>query len=199
MKVGIIGAGNVAQTLAKHILRAGNEVILSNSRGAESLKDLAAKLGSGAHAGSVQEAAKQEVVILAVWWDNIESALSGITDWDNRILIDTTNQLSAKGNKPHVVDTTPLTGSEVVAGYAKGARVIKAFNALYGQYMDGTTEKGKRVLFFAGDDAAAKKTVNGLFEAMGFYPVDLGGLREGGALMQVGGVLNATHFIQVEE
>ncbi len=199
MKVGIIGAGHVAQTLAKHIVKSGNEVILSNSRGADSLKEVVKQLGDGAFAGNVEDAAKQEIVILAVWWDHVKNALVGLPDWEGRILIDATNQLSAEGGTPHVADTSPLTGSEVIAGMAPGAHVIKAFNTLFGQYMDGTTEKGKRVLFFAGDDKISKEKAQELFHVMGFYPVDLGNLRDGGALMQVGGALNATHFVQVEE
>ena len=89
-----------------------------------------------------------------------------------------------------------MTGSEYVASLAKNARVVKSFNHLFGQYMDGRVEGGRRVLFYAGDDAAAKRTLHSLFEAMGFYPVDLGGLADGGRLMQVGGPLNGKHFIK---
>ena len=199
MKIGIIGSGVVGTTLAKAVLRSGNEVILCNSRSPETLKDLITELGPGAYAGTKEETASQEIVILAVWWDSIRNVLTGLPNWNGRILIDATNQLhvTCKGIEP--VRTEPLTGSEVVASLACGANVIKAFNSLYADFMDGASSLGRRVLFYAGDDDAAKQTAADLFTDMQFYPVDVGRLSSGGRLMQAGGVLSGTHFIQPEE
>ena len=199
MKIGIIGAGDIGQRLAKHVLNTGNEVVICNSRGPETLKDTIAALGNGASAGTLQEAASQEIVILAVWWDVIPSVMEQIPDWNGHILIDATNMLTVTEQEPRPIKLENITGSEYVASLAKGARVVKSFNHLFGQYMDGQVDGGKRVLFYAGDDIDAKRTLHPLFDAMGFYPLDLGGLADGGLLMQVGGSLNGKHFIKREE
>jgi predicted dinucleotide-binding enzyme len=195
MRLGIIGSGNIGETLAKRAIEAGNEVVLSNSRGVGSLAEKIEVLGKNASAGTVNEAAEQEIIILAVPWSKIPDALVGLPNWNGRILIDATNQLTAQG----IVDVEPLSGSEIVASHAPGARIIKAFNTLFAQYMDGETPNGRRVLFYAGDDTDAKETVKQLFTAMKFYPVDVGSLASGGRLMQVGGALSAKHFVQPEE
>ena len=80
------------------------------------------------------------------------------------------------------------TGSEVVAGKAPGARVVKAFNTLFATDLahDPRHDGGRRVLFYCGDDADAKATFAGVADQAGWFPVDLGSLRDGGQLMQVG-------------
>ena len=199
MKIGIIGAGDIGQRLARHVLNTGNEVVICNSREPETLRDTVAALGHGASAGTLQEVASQNIVILAVWWDNIPKVMAQIPDWNGRILIDATNMLTMTAQGPRPVKLENMTGSEYVASIAKGARVVKSFNHLFGQYMDGEVDGGNRVLFYAGDDSDTKRMLHPLFEAMGFYPVDLGGLAEGGRLMQVGGPLNGKHFIKRKE
>lgn len=199
MKIGIIGAGDIGQRLARHFLNTGNEIVICNSRGPETLKDTVASLGKGASAGTLQEVSEQEIVVLAVWWDTIPKVMAQISDWNGRILIDATNMLTVSEQGPHPVKLESMTGSEYVASLAKNARVVKSFNHLFGQYMDGKVNGGYRVLFYAGDDTDAKRTLHPLFDAMGFYPVDLGSLADGGRLMQVGGPLNGKHFIKREE
>ena len=90
MKVGFIGAGNVARTFGRHLLTAGHTVVVSNSRGPETLADFVADLGPGAIAGTKQQAAECDVVVLAAHWVKVREALKGI-DWRGRILIDATN------------------------------------------------------------------------------------------------------------
>ena len=196
MKVGIIGAGEIGRRLAKHVLDTGNEAVICNSRGPETLAETIAALGGGASAGTLQEAAAQDIVILAVWWDTIPKVMERVSDWKGRILIDATNMLTMTERGPMPVKLENMTGSEYIESLAKSARVVKSFNHLFGQYMDGRVNGGRRVLFYAGDDSDAKRTLHPLFEAMGFYPVDLGGLADGGRLMQVGGPLNGKHFIK---
>ena len=81
MKIGIIGAGTVAQTIAKHVLPLGHKVMLSNTHGPESLAPLVKQLGPGASAGTPQQAADQDIVILAVMWWHVQAALFSIPDW----------------------------------------------------------------------------------------------------------------------
>ena len=196
MKIGIIGSGNIGTAVGKKVVEAGHELIISNSRGPETLAEKITEIGLKATAGTVLEASKQEIVVIAVPWGKISEAVKGLPNWENRIVIDATNQ------PPELITAAQetLTASEVVAKALPGARVIKAFSSLYAQYIDGEVNGGKRVLFYAGDDLEAKSIVKGLFDQMGFYPVDLGSLAVGGKMMQyVGGPLSAKHFIQIEE
>src|ERR1700756_5994557 len=87
MKIGTLGAGEVAQALAIHLLKAGHEVLLSNSRGPTSLNQLVSKLGKGARAVTMDEAAKAPIVVLAVPWPKVEAVLGKLPDWEDRILI----------------------------------------------------------------------------------------------------------------
>jgi 8-hydroxy-5-deazaflavin:NADPH oxidoreductase len=94
MKIGFIGAGTVARTFGRHLITAGHTIVVSNSRGPETLTDFVADLGPNAIAGTKQQAAAEcEVVILATNWVNVAEALKGV-DWRGRILIDATNYQS---------------------------------------------------------------------------------------------------------
>ncbi len=189
MKIGFIGAGPVAQTIAKHALLAGHEVVLSNSRGPESLAALVAELGSGATAGTAEEAAEQDLVVLAVKWWHVQAALFSVRNWTGRILVDTTNRVASV--QPLALgDITGRTSSEIVADLAPGAKVVKAFNTVPMSWISNfSPTKQKTAFFVSGDDASAKKTVSELIEAFGFYSLDLGSLADGGRLQQTGGPL----------
>lgn len=104
MKIGFIGAGVVARTLAKHVLPFGHKVLLSNSRGPESLASLVTELGSGATAGMPQQAADQDIVVLATNWPRVQSALFSLPDWKGRVLVDATNRVA--GYSPLVLGTS---------------------------------------------------------------------------------------------
>ena len=84
MKFRFIGAGNVAQTYAKYFVQYGHEVVLSNSKGPDSIKELVKSIGPNAKAGTVQDAANQEIVILAVRWEHTKDALAEVSDWKGR-------------------------------------------------------------------------------------------------------------------
>jgi len=189
MKIGFIGAGPGAQTIAKHALAAGHQVLLSNSRGPETLATLVGELGSGAAAGTAQEASEQELVFLAVKWWNVQAALFSVTNWKGRILVDTTNRIASL--QPLMQgDISGRTSSEIVADLVPGATVIKAFNTVPMSWIsDFSPSKRKTALFVSGDDARAKKTVSDLIDEMGFYSLDLGSLAQGGRLQQTGGPL----------
>jgi predicted dinucleotide-binding enzyme len=189
MKIGFIGAGPVAQTIAKHALSVGHQVVISNSRGPESLASVVAELGSGATAGTAKEAAAQDLVVLAVKWWNVQAALFSAGDWKGRILVDTTNRVASL--EPLMLgDISGRTSSEVVADLAQGARVVKAFNTVPMSWIsDFSPSKPKTSFFVSGDDDAAKKVVADLIEEIGFYSLDLGSLAEGGRLQQTGGPL----------
>jgi predicted dinucleotide-binding enzyme len=203
MQFGTIGAGTIGQAIANHLVKAGHEVVLSNRRGPSSLQTVVSGLGPLASAGTVQEAAAAGMVFLATQWHDMTTALQGLLNWDGRVLVDTTNQFDYVDGTLQPVDTVKsfgiATGSEVVASLAPGARVLKAFNTLYAAYIapDPRHAAGQQVLFYAGDDPAAKAGFAATFGEIGFAPVDVGSLRAGGPLMQApDGPLSALHVLK---
>ncbi|MDX3853961.1 NADPH-dependent F420 reductase [Streptomyces sp. AK02-01A] len=198
MKIGTLGAGIVAQAVARHAIGHGHEVVLSNRRGPASLAGLVEGLGPLASAGTAEEAAAAELVLLAVNWTQVPDAVAGLPAFDGRIVIDATNQFTSLPPHAEIADLGELTGSEYIASLLPGARVVKAFNTLYGQYIaaDPRHDAGRQILFLAGEDAAAKDIVGELTAGFGFAPVDVGGLRDGGRLMQLGGPLSGLHALR---
>ncbi|MFD5376680.1 NADPH-dependent F420 reductase [Streptomyces griseoincarnatus] len=198
MRIGMLGAGTVAQALARHAIRQGHEVVLSNSRGPASLTPLVRELGPLARAGTPAEAAAAGLVVLAVGWPRVPEVAASLPRLDGTVVVDATNQFASLPPNPRIADLGDLTGSEYVASLLPGARVVKAFNALFAQYVaaDPRHAAGRQVLFLAGDDPDAKRTVERLADSFGFAPVDLGPLREGGRLIQLGGPLSGLHVLK---
>ena len=191
MKFGTIGAGTVALAFAREALAAGHEVVLSSRRGPESLVGKVAELGHGAFAATVEQAASLDYVLLAVPWPNVEDALLGLPAWNGRVLIDATNSFSEYSPNLVLADLGNKGASEIVAGLASGARVVKAFNSIVIERFNRGPVKngGRRVIFVSGDHAEPVEFVKGLIAEFGFAPVYLGGLVAGGRLQQAGGPL----------
>ena len=189
MKIGFIGAGAVAQSIARSAIQAGHEVVLSARRGPQALGDIVAGLGQNASADAVQEVARLELVMLAVPWLQVPSALDGLPNWAGRILVDTTNPFTQLEPELVLADLGGTGASEIVAAHAPEARVVKAFNAIRMEHYDKGPKfhDGKRVIFVSGDDKDAKAVVMGLVNDLGYAPVDLGGLVSGGRMQQAGG------------
>jgi predicted dinucleotide-binding enzyme len=180
------------------VAKAGYQVIVSNSRGPESLAGVVSELGPRAKAGTRQEAAQAGVVVLAVQWSQLRAALSDLPAWSGRILIDATNPVVQPGFR--LADLNGSTSSEIVASLAPGARVVKAANTLPVALLAADPKQfgGRRVLFMSGDDAAAKAEVSAILEKVGFAPIDLGGLASGGKLQQFpGGPLPTLNLIKL--
>jgi 8-hydroxy-5-deazaflavin:NADPH oxidoreductase len=190
-RVGIIGAGRLGQAMARTALRAGRDVVIANSRGPESLTSVASALGEGVSAGTVERASAAGIVVIAVPWDKVPQALHG-RDWNGQIVIDATNDFDPS-------DLNGRTSSEVVSELLGGARVVKAANTLGAAILGSDPHEagGQRVIFVSGDDDDAKSEVTGIFEAAGFFVIDLGGLRSGGQLQQVGGPLSGVNLIRI--
>lgn len=198
MKIAIIGAGAIGTAIARSLSRAGIAASIANSRGPQSLAALVQELGPHITAVSAQEAAQADLVFLAVNWSKIPAAVRGLGPWNGRIVVDANNPIEAPAFKPY--DLGGKASSAVVAGMLPGARVVKAFNHLQAALLAGDpqAEGGRRVLFTAGDDAAAKAEVARLIERLGFSSIDLGSLDGGGRLAQFPGgplpTLNLVHF-----
>jgi hypothetical protein len=191
MRIGTIGAGVVALAVAREALARGHEIVLSSRSGPGPLVDKAAELGRGASAATVEEAASLDYVLLAVPWKNVEAALGGLPDWDGRVLIDATNPFAETSPKLVLADLSGIGASEIVAGLAPGARIVKAFNSIrMALFNEGPVKgQGKRVIFVSGDDETSKRVVKDLIESFGFAVIDLGGLVAGGRIQQAGGPL----------
>ena len=189
--IGIIGAGRIGQTMAQIALRAGRRVVISNSRGPESLVSVVAQLGDGVTAGTAADAAAAEIVVLAVMWQDVPRAVEGL-DWEGRIVIDPTNDFDPS-------DLNGRTSSEVVADLVAPARVVKAGNTWGAPVLasDPHEAGGRRVIFVSGDDAGAKAEVSALFEDAGFSTIDLGALASGGAMQQVHGPLAGVNLVRL--
>src|SRR5260370_34476634 len=128
MEIGTIGAGAFAQAFAQRALKAGHKVKLSNDRGPDSLREIVNQLGSGAVAVPKEVAARCELVLLAVPWDNVPDTLASLPRWKNQILIDGTNPFHSKAGKFTPAEVGNLSTSQLVAALAPGSRVVKAFN-----------------------------------------------------------------------
>jgi predicted dinucleotide-binding enzyme len=189
--VGIIGAGRIGQAMAQTALRAGRQVVIANSRGPQSLTSLVQELGEGVTAGTVKDAAAADIVVLAVMWPDVPQAVEGL-EWEGRIVIDPTNDFDPS-------DLDGRTSSEVVADLVTPAAVVKAANTLGAAVLGSDPHQagGQRVIFLSGDDTEAKPEVGALFEDAGFFVVDLGGLREGGQMQQVGAPLAGQNLIRL--
>jgi predicted dinucleotide-binding enzyme len=189
--VGIIGGGRIGQAMAQTALRAGRRVVIANSRGPQSLTSLVEALGEGVTAGTVEDAAAAEIVVLAVMWPDVPQAVAEL-EWERQIVIDPTNDFDAS-------DPDGRTSSEVVADLVAPARVVKAANTLAAAVLgsDPGQAGGRRVIFLSGDDGDAKSEIGALFEDAHFFVVDLGGLREGGHMQQVGAPLAGHNLIRL--
>jgi predicted dinucleotide-binding enzyme len=198
MSIGIIGAGNIGLAVAKTLSRAGIAAIIANSRGPDSLKESVAALSPIITAGTREQAASADIVLIAVNWSKLPAALAGLPAWGGRIVIDANNPIEAPLFKP--VDLHGLISSQVVADLVTGARLVKAFNHLRAEVLasDPGADGGRRVLFYSGDDSTAKAEVGALIDRLGFAGIDLGPLAVGGKLAQFpGGPLPNQNLVRI--
>jgi 8-hydroxy-5-deazaflavin:NADPH oxidoreductase len=199
MSIGIVGSGAIGTAFARTLARAGIAATISNSRGPDSLKELVRELGPSIKAGTREQAMRADIVLVAVNWSRLADALAGAPDWNGRIVIDANNPIEAPLFKP--VDLKGRVSSEVFAEFVPGARVVKAFNHLRAAVLaeDRAKKNGRRVLFYSGDDKAAKAEVAALIERIGFVGIDLGSLAVGGKLAQFpGGPLPNQNLVKID-
>ena len=184
MKIGIIGAGNIGGNAAKLFAEAGHEVAIANSRGPETLTEVVNEIGNNAKAVTAEEAVKfGEIVFVSIPLGKISELPTD--GFDGKIVIDSNNYYPDRDGQIAVLDSDEKTSSELLADHLKGARIVKAFNTIWFEHLKtlGNNDlplENRRVIFVAGDDADAKKTVSNLIEEIGFAAYDTGSLREGG-------------------
>ena len=214
MSIGIIGAGALGSNVARLLAKNGISATIANSRGPDSLAELVREIGPPIKAGTAEEAASADIVIVAVRWVDLEKALGDLPAWNGRIVVDGANPVafldpdSPDRNDPNnplaaygikAIDLGGKHSSEVFRGFVPGARVVKAFNHLDVNVLPAPPEAGgQRVLFYSGDDADAKGEVRKIMEQTGHFPVDLGALDVGGPLTGLPfGPLAAINFIRI--
>jgi 8-hydroxy-5-deazaflavin:NADPH oxidoreductase len=183
VRIGIVGAGHIGGALAQLFTRAGHEVALANSRGPETLADQVAALGPTAHAATATDAAAfGELVVVSI-------PLHAYTSLDpapyaGKIVVDTNNYYPGRDGHIAALDEKRATSSGLLAEHlGGGAKVLKAFNAIYSAHLrdlgkPGAPAADRRAIPIAGDDAAAKATLTGLIDEIGFTAVDTGFLAD---------------------
>jgi len=184
MSYAIIGFGKIGHALAKAFARKGVEVSVATTRDPESFAADAAAIGPTIVAKTLAEAVKADVVFLAVRFEGHPDVAKALPTWQGKTIIDVTN---AYGVPPEDLGGQP--SSKVVAQAFSGARLVKGFNHLGAAILDQdpAVHGGRRVVFLASDDDAAAEEIGALAENLGFAPVKLGGLSEGGLLVQARG------------
>ncbi len=188
MRIGIVGSGKIGATAARLFVGAGHEVAVSNSRGPDSLGDLAAELGDGARAATVEDAARfGELVLVAIPAKAYTELPADAFEGD--VVIDAMNYYPQRDGQISELDRGEATSSELLQRHLPAAKVVKAFNTIYFRHLaeNGDRDGGddRQVIFIAGDDEEAKGAVTRLVEEIGFAPVETGTLAES-AIQQPG-------------
>lgn len=181
MTYSIIGSGSVGAALARQFARSGITVGIANTRGPDSIASMAKELGDKVVPLTLQEALKADVIILAVpFWSHRDVAKAAPT-WRGKVVIDATNAYGVP-----LSDLDKLPSSAIVAKALPGAHLVKAFNHLPSAVLaqDPASPGGRRVIFLSGDDQGATATVAALVQQLGYAPVSLGKIAEGGQLVQ---------------
>jgi predicted dinucleotide-binding enzyme len=180
--IGIVGAGHIGSQVARLALAHGYKVVISNSRGPETLAPLVAELGPNARAATAVDAATAgDIVVVTVPLKHYRAV--PVEPLAGKVVIDTNNYYPERDGHIPELDNESTTTAELLQAHLPAAKVVKAFNHIYAAQLttDGQPAgaKNRRALVIAGDDLTAKATVKGLLDQFGFDTVDAGPLKEG--------------------
>jgi predicted dinucleotide-binding enzyme len=180
--IGIIGSGNIGQSVARQAIAHGYDVVLSNSRGPDSLADVVSALGPNARAATAAEAAAAaDFAVIAVPLRAIDAI--PVEPLAGKVVLDANNYYPQRDGKIAELDDESTTTSELLQRHLPTSRVVKAFNHIpAAAIIDHATPAGtpgRRALAIAGDDASAREQVAAFVDELGFDVVDLGPLAEG--------------------
>jgi 8-hydroxy-5-deazaflavin:NADPH oxidoreductase len=184
MSYAIVGFGAVGQAIARAFAREDVQVSVASRRRPEALAPQARAIGATVTPKTLQDAIKADTIILAVpFWEHREVA-KALASWEGKTVIDTTNAFGVP-----VDDLDGFPSSIVVAKAFAGAKLVKGFNHLPAAVLAADPYVGgwRRVVFLSSDDGDALAPVSALAKQLGFAPVELGKLDEGGALVQARG------------
>ena len=179
--LGLIGAGHIGSQLARLAVKNGYDVVISNSRGPQTLADLVAELGPRARAATSEEAAKAgDIVVVTIPLKNLRDVPA--VPLAGKIVIDTLNYYPQRDGHIADLDNEKTTTSELVQAHLPASRVVKAFNHIYAVELTTHGQPSgsldRRALAIAGNDAQAKEEVAALLDQFGFDSVDVGPLGE---------------------
>jgi hypothetical protein len=180
--IGFIGSGNIGSTVARLAVDAGYDVVLSNSRGPDTLRDLAAELGPHARAATPSEAAQAgDIVVVSVPLKAYRAV--PVEPLAGKVVIDTNNYYPERDGRIPELDDESTTTAELLAAHLGSAHVVKGFNNIYFRHLGALGRPSgapdRSALAIAGDDEAAKATVTAFLDDIGYDTVDLGPLAEG--------------------
>ncbi|RQS35451.1 NADP oxidoreductase coenzyme [Burkholderia sp. Bp8992] len=183
MSYAIIGFGKIGQALAKAFARNGIDVAVATTRAPASFAPDAAAIGPTVIPTTLAEAVKADVIFLAVRFESHPAVAKALADWTGKTVIDAMN------TQAPLDELGGLPSSAVVAKAFNGARLVKGFNHLAAAVLDQdpAVHGGRRVVFLASDDDDAAADVGALAEKLGFAPIRLGSLSEGGWLVHARG------------
>ena len=184
MSYAIIGFGEIGKTLARAFARRDIDVSVATTRDPESFASAAAAIGPGVTPKKLSEAVKADIIFLAVRFQSHPDVAKALPSWQGKIIVDVTN---AYGVSDEELGGQP--SAKVVAQAFIGGKLVKGFNHLVAPVLDQdpAVHGGKRVVFLTSDDEAAAEEIAALAENLGFAPIKLGGLSEGGLLVQAHG------------
>src|SRR5688572_2409664 len=180
--IGLIGAGHIGSQLARLAVKNGHDVVLSNSRGPDTLGALVKELGPRARAATAEQAARAgEIVVVTIPLKNIGSV--PVEPLAGKVVIDTNNYYPQRDGRIAALEDESTTTAELLQNHLPRSKVVKAFNHIYAAELtthgQAPGTPNRRALVIAGDDEAAKATVAKLIDQFGFDTVDAGPLKEG--------------------
>ena len=184
MSYAIIGFGKIGHALAKAFARKGIDVSVATTRDPESFAADAAAIGPTIIPKKLADAVKADIIFLAVRFESHPEVAKALASWQGKTIVDVTN---AYGVPPEKLGGQP--SSKFVAQAFPGAKLVKGFNHLVAAVLDQgpAVHGGKRVVLLTSDDDDATAEIAALAEKLGFSPIKLGGLSEGGLLVQARG------------
>jgi 8-hydroxy-5-deazaflavin:NADPH oxidoreductase len=179
--IGLIGAGHIGSQLARLAVKNGYNVVISNSRGPETLTELIAELGPHARADTAAEAAQAgDIVVVTIPLKNLRDV--PVAPLAGKTVIDTLNYYPQRDGHIADLDLEKTTTSETVQQHLPASHVVKAFNHIYAAELTTNGQpagsSNRHALAIAGNDPSAKKTVAALIDQFGFDVVDMGPLSE---------------------
>ena len=180
--IGLIGSGHIGSTVARLAVDAGYDVVLSNSRGPETLVDLVAELGDHARAATAEEAAAEgDLVVVTIPLKNYREV--PVEPLRGKVVIDTNNYYPERDGRIAELDDESTTTSELLQAHLPESKVVKAFNNIYFEFLRSLArpagDPDRSVLAIAGDDDGAKATVSEFLDKIGYDAYDVGPLAEG--------------------
>jgi 8-hydroxy-5-deazaflavin:NADPH oxidoreductase len=193
--ISIVGTGNVGTALARVFARSRVDAMIANTRGPSSFPELAAEVTPTVRATTLEEARQADVLFLAIPFLAARAFAAAQPEWHGKIIVDATNSFTVPNEEELLAGRL---STEIVIDAFPGAEVVKAFNQLPANVLARPLPAGddKTVVFIASNSSRASKEITRIAEQLGYAPVELGRVDEGGRLIQARNALVLRHFIE---